>query len=131
MNLKRTAIAVLCAVVLIVSGVVPKAFADWYDDIKSGYSVKIVGQNFVADTFCGVNAYYNETGNSVYHCGELVERFYREAYGLDVEIRSTEPRLRMNTEGYKIITAKTAKPGDVILTVGAGDIFRAGEAMLK
>ena len=24
-----------------------------------------------------------------------------------------------------------AQPGDVILTVGAGDIFRAGEALLK
>ncbi|MBQ2841840.1 MAG: CHAP domain-containing protein [Clostridia bacterium] len=114
MNLKRAAIAVLCAVVFFVSGAAPKAFADWYDDIKSGYSVKIVGQNFVADTFCGVNAYYNETGNSVYHCGELVERFYREAYGLDVEIRSTEPRLRMNTPGYKLINPKNAKPGDVV-----------------
>lgn len=119
MNLKRTALALLCAVLMIVSGAMPKAFADWYDDIESGYSVKIVGQNFVADTFCGVNAYYNETGNSVYHCGELVERFYREAYGLDVEIRSTEPRLRMNTEGYKIITTKTAKPGDVIFVSAA------------
>lgn len=119
MNLKRTAVAMLCAVLMIVSGAVPKAFADWYDDIESGYSVKIVGQNFVADTFCGVNAYYNETGNSVYHCGELVERFYREAYGLDVEIRSTEPRLRMNTEGYKIITTKTAKSGDVVFVSAA------------
>ena len=26
---------------------------------------------------------------------------------------------------------KIAKPGDVILTVGAGDIFRAGEALLR
>lgn len=119
MNLKRAAVALLCAVLMIVSGAVPKAFADWYDDIESGYSVKIVGQNFVADTFCGVNAYYNETGNSIYHCGELVERFYREAYGLDVEIRSTEPRLRMNTEGYKIVTTETAKPGDVIFVSAA------------
>ena len=50
MNLKRTAVALLCALLLIVSGVVPKAFADWYDDIKSGYSVKIAGQNFVAES---------------------------------------------------------------------------------
>ena len=27
--------------------------------------------------------------------------------------------------------AKLAQPGDVILTVGAGDIYRAGEALLK
>ena len=26
---------------------------------------------------------------------------------------------------------KIAKPGDVVMTVGAGDIFRAGEALLK
>ena len=79
MNLKTKAVTLLCALILVVSGAVPTAFADWYDDIESGYSVKIVGQNFVASTFCGVKAYYNETGNSVYHCGELVERFYRDA----------------------------------------------------
>lgn len=119
MDLKRAAVAVLCAAVMIVSGAVPKAFADWYDDIESGYSVEIVGQNFVADTFCGVKAYYNETGNSVYHCGELVERFYREAYGLDVEIRSTEPRLRMNTPGYKLVTPDFPKAGDVVFVSAA------------
>ncbi len=114
MNLKRTAIAVLCAVLLIVSGAVPKAFADWYDDIESGTWVEIKGQNFVADTFMGVKAYYNETGNSVYHCGEVVERFYKEAFGLDVEIRSSEPRLRMNTPGYKLVTPEFPKAGDVV-----------------
>lgn len=119
MNLKTKAVTPLCALILVVGGAVPTAFADWYDDIESGYSVKIVGQNFVASTFCGVKAYYNETGNSVYHCGELVERFYREVYGLDIEIRSTEPRLRINNEDYKIITTKTAKPGDVIFVSAA------------
>lgn len=114
MNLKRTAFALLVTVLIIVVGTVPKASADWYDDIQSGYSVKIVGQNFVADTFCGVNAYYNETDNSVYHCGELVERFYKEAYGLDVSISHSEPRLIMNTEGYKLINPKNAKAGDVV-----------------
>lgn len=109
----------LCAVILIVSGAVPKAFADWYDDIESGSWVKITGQNFVADTFMGVKAYYNESGNSVYHCGEVIERFYREAFGLDVEIRSTEPRLRMNTPGYKLITPETPKAGDVVFVSSA------------
>lgn len=114
MNLKRTAVALLCAVILIVSGAVPKAFANWYDDIQSGSWVEIKGQNFVADTFMGVNAYYNNSGNSVYHCGELVERFYREALGLDVEIRSSEPRLRINTPGYKLVTPDSPKAGDVV-----------------
>ena len=114
MNLKRTAVALLCAVILFVSGAVPEAFADWYDDIESGSWVEIKGQNFVADTFMGVNAYYNESGNSVYHCGEVVERFYREALGLDVEIRSSEPRLRINTPGYKLVTPDFPKAGDVV-----------------
>ncbi len=114
MNLKRTAVALLCAVILFVSGAVPKAFANWYDDIQSGSWVEIKGQNFVADTFMGVKAYYNETGNSVYHCGEVVERFYREALGLDVEIRSSEPRLRINTPGYKLVTPDFPKAGDVV-----------------
>ncbi len=104
----------LCAVLLLVSGAVPSAFADWYDDIESGSWVKITGQNFVADTFMGVKAYYNESGNSVYHCGEVIERFYREALGLDVEIRSSEPRLRMNTPGYKFVTPDFPKAGDVV-----------------
>lgn len=119
MNLKRTAVALLCAVILLVSGAVPKAFADWYDDIESGSWVEITGQNFVADTFMGVNAYYNASGNSVYHCGEVVERFYREALGLDVEIRSTEPRLRMNTPGYKLVTPDFPKAGDVVFVSSA------------
>lgn len=114
MNLKRTAVALLCAVILIVSGAVPEAFADWYDDIESGSWVEIKGQNFIADTFMGVNAYYNESGNSVYHCGEVVERFYREALGLDVEIRSSEPILRINTPGYKLVTPDFPKAGDVV-----------------
>lgn len=114
MNLKRTAVALLCAVILIVSGAVPKAFANWYDDIQSGSWVEIKGQNFVADTFMDVKAYYNESGNSVYHCGEVVERFYREALGLDVEIRSSEPRLRINTPGYKLVTPDFPKAGDVV-----------------
>lgn len=114
MNLKRTAVALLCIVVFFVSGAVPKAYANWYDDIKSGSWVEIKGQNFVADTFMGVKAFYNESGNSVYHCGEVVERFYREALGLDVEIRSTEPRLRMNTPGYKLVTPDFPKAGDVV-----------------
>ena len=62
MNIKKTAIAVLCAVLLFVSGAVPDAFADWYDDISSGTYVEIEGKNFVADTFYGVKALYNEGG---------------------------------------------------------------------
>ncbi len=111
MNLKKAALALLCAVLLFAGGIVPSASADWYDDISSGRYLEIHGKNFVADTFYGVNALYNEDG-SVYHCGEIVERFYREAYGLDVHIGHSG--IRMETEGYKFVTPKTPKAGDIV-----------------
>lgn len=111
MNIKKAALAVLCAVLLFAGGIVPNASADWYDDISSGRYVEIQGKNFVADTFYGVDALYNEDG-SVYHCGEIIERFYKEAYGLDVHIGSSG--IRMETEGYKFVTPKTPKAGDIV-----------------
>lgn len=111
MNIKKAALAMLCAVLLFAGGIVPSASADWYDDISSGRYLEIHGKNFVADTFYGVKAFYNEDG-SVYHCGEIVERFYREAYGLDVHIGSSG--IRMETEGYKFVTPKTPKAGDIV-----------------
>ena len=111
MKIKKTAIAVLCAVLLFVSGAVPDAFADWYDDISSGTYVEIKGKNFVADTFYGVKALYNKGGPTLY-CNELVIRFYKEAYGLDIS--AGRDGISMKTEGYKFVTPKTAKPGDVV-----------------
>lgn len=111
MNFKKAALALLCAVLLFAGGIVPSASADWYDDIVSGRYVEIKGKNFVADTFYGVNALYNEDG-SVYHCGEIVERFYKEAYGLDVHIGRSG--ISMETEGYKFVTPKTPKAGDIV-----------------
>lgn len=111
MNIKKTAIAVLCAVLLFVSGIVPNAFADWYDDISSGTYVEIEGKSFVADTFYGVKALYNENGPTLY-CNELVIRFYKEAYGLDVSAGTSG--IEMKTDGYKFVTPKNPKPGDVV-----------------
>lgn len=111
MNIKKTAIAVLCAVLLFVSGIVPNAFADWYDDISSGTYVEIKGKNFVADTFHGVKALYNEGGPTLY-CNELVIRFYKEAYGLDISAGTSG--ISMKSEGYKFVTPSDPKPGDVV-----------------
>lgn len=116
MNIKKTAIAVLCAVLLFVSGIVPNAFANWYDDISSGTYVEIKGQNFVADTFHGVKALYNENGPTLY-CNELVIRFYKEAYGLNVSAGTSG--ISMKTEGYKFVTPKNPKPGDVVYVSAA------------
>lgn len=116
MNIKKTAIAVLCAVLLFVSGIVPNAFADWYDDIDSGTYVKIKGKNFAADTFHGVKALYNEGGPTLY-CNELIIRFYKEAYGLDVSAGISG--ISMETDGYKFVTPKNPKPGDVVYVSAA------------
>ena len=101
----------LSAVLLFVSGIVPNAFADWYDDISSGPYVEIKGNNCVVDTFYGVDALYNESG-STYYCNELVIRFYKEAYGLSISAGSSG--ISMKTEGYKFVTPDTPKAGDVV-----------------
>ena len=116
MNIKKTAIAVLCAVLLFVSGTVTDAFANWYDDISSGTYLEIEGKNFVADTFYGVEALYNEGGPTLY-CNELVIRFYKEAYGLDVSAGTSG--ISMKSEGYKFVTPSNPKPGDVVYVSAA------------
>lgn len=116
MQIKKTALAMLCAVLLFVSGIVPSAFADWYDDIGGGRYVEIKGSNFVADTFYGVDALYNESG-STYYCSELIERFYREAYGFSVS--AGHSGIKMNTDGYKFVTPKTPKAGDIVYVSAA------------
>ncbi len=115
MNIKKTAVAMLCTVLLFVSGIVPEAFANWYDDISGGRYVEIKGKNCAVDYFCGVPALYNE-GSTIY-CNELVERFYREAYNLDVDAGTSG--IKMNTEGYKFIKPSTPKPGDVVYVSAA------------
>ena len=115
MNIKKTALSMLCAVLLFVSGIVPNAFANWYDDISGGRYVDIKGKNCAVDYFCGVPALYNE-GSTIY-CNELVIRFYKEAYGLDVSAGTSG--IAMKTEGYKFVTPATPKPGDVVYVSAA------------
>ena len=97
----------LCVCLLTVSmifGFALPAFAD---------QVAIKGRNFVADTFCGVPAYYNRnalTATARWQCNELVVRFYREVYGISVlgVIKPTSL-----TPGYVLKKTKTPKPGDI------------------
>lgn len=112
MKEKKIIVFILCIVVAL-SGFAPYAFADWYDDVKSGCTwVEIKGDNFVADTFCSVEARYNEN-DYYYQCNELIMRFYREAYGLDVMAYSNTG-LIMLTEGYEFVETQTPKKGDII-----------------
>lgn len=113
MSLKETAIKLTCVLALLFC-FMQSASADWYDDIKPNSTwVEIEGENFVADTFMGVSALYNESDNSRYHCGELIIRFYKEAYGIDI-YPYTNDTPTSQTGGYKFVKTKTPKKGDII-----------------
>ncbi len=112
MKMKKITLILLC-VVITATSFVTTAFADWYDDVKSGCTwVEIEGDEFVIDTFCGVEARYNESDYR-YQCNELIMRFYKEAYGLDV-LAYMNTGLIMLTEGYGFVEAETPKKGDII-----------------
>lgn len=73
--------------------------------------VTIVGEGFAADTFCGVDALYNETGATLF-CNELIERFYSAVYGVTVFTNSgdiTAP----SPSGYWFEVTYTPQPGDI------------------
>ena len=64
MSLKETVIKLTCVVLMLICFVQPVC-ADWYDDLKGDSEwVEIEGDNFVADTFMGVNALYNENNRN-------------------------------------------------------------------
>lgn len=112
MSLKETVVKLMCVPVILVC-FMQTASADWYDDLKpNGTWVEIEGNNFVAETFYGVPAYYNED-NRNYQCGELVIRFYKEAYGLDIRPYSA-PNPESLTDGYKFVKTSSPKAGDII-----------------
>ncbi|MCQ2481538.1 MAG: hypothetical protein MJ121_05425 [Clostridia bacterium] len=90
------------------------ASANWYDDCNGGEYKLITSNHFVADTFCGVDAIY-DLSSGYYHCGELVIRFYKEAYGLDVAL-SYKTCITILTKGYDVAVPTIPHPGDVIYT---------------
>lgn len=112
MSIKETVIKLTCVLAMLCC-FVQSAAADWYDDIKpNGAWVDIEGSDFVAETFYGVPALYNED-NRNYQCGELIIRFYKNAYGLDIRPYS-KPVPTSYTEGYEFVKTKDPKPGDII-----------------
>ena len=86
--------------------------ADWYDEVSGGSYAPIIGEPYVAETFCGVEARYSLT-TEAYQCNELIMRFYKEAYGLDV-LAYINIGLVMVTEGYEFVTPSAPKKGDII-----------------
>lgn len=67
---------------------------------------------FVADTFNGVESKYNPWGRN-YDCAELVYRYYREYYGLQLTLSGNRPNV-VGEEGYRFEEVKTPQPGDIM-----------------
>ncbi len=74
--------------------------------------VPITGYGFVADTFNGVEAKYNPWGKN-YDCGELLCRYYKELYGLEIALYGNRPHV-MNNEDYDFVLVTDPQPGDAM-----------------
>lgn len=75
--------------------------------------LKITGDGFVADTFNGVEARYNLYGRRLY-CTELVERYFAEVFGLNVDCRGAAGPVVVGSNEYWFRKTETPKPGDVL-----------------
>ena len=107
-RLVRALIFVLC-VLMLSSGLTAAA----RDTTLSCSYVKITENGFVADTFMGVEARYNLNGPTIY-CSELIPRFYREVYGVEIAVSDAGPRVTDNS-GFRFEEVADAKSGDVLL----------------
>lgn len=101
---RRLAAAVLCLILLSVPALTAEV------TIHTEY-VQIVGEGFVADTFCGVAALYNETGNALF-CNELIERFYQAVYGVSMYTDNGALTI-VSPEGYWFAITNAPQPGDI------------------
>lgn len=110
-------ISAVAAALLLAAAISVSSFANWYDDVSGGTYKEIKGKGFVADTFCGVDALYNEN-DGYYQCNELIMRFYREAFGLEV-LAYANTGLVMLTEGYAFEPTSEPKKGDVVYCTAA------------
>ena len=101
---RRLLAAVLCLSLLAVPALAAEA------TLHADY-VEIVGEGFVADTFCGVDALYNETGNTLF-CNELIERFYSRVYGVTMYTNNGSMTVT-SPAGYWFERTTEPQPGDI------------------
>ena len=101
---RRLAAAILCLALLAVPALAAEA------TIRSDY-VEIQGEGFVADTFCGVDALYNETGRTLF-CNELIERFYSAVYGVSMYTDNGSMTVA-SPSGYWFEVTYAPQPGDI------------------
>lgn len=118
MKFKDAILKIACVAVLLCC-FAQTALANWYDDVKPNSTwIPIEGEKFVADTFMGVPAYYNEN-DAYYQCNELIMRFYKEAYNLDIMTYMGTDGPVMLTKGYGFVKTKTPKKGDIVYVTAA------------
>lgn len=111
----RTLFALLCCVFILSSAVLPAAAREATLEVTF---LKITEEGFVADTLNGVEARYNRYGATLY-CTELVERYYKEVYGLTVQCAgSGVPKVKGNDQ-FWFEETETPKTGDVMFAPAA------------
>lgn len=121
----KSKVTILILVTLMLTAPLITAFGDWYKDVSGGKYVPIEGENFEADSFCGIPALYNENGLNK-TSGELIVRFYKQAYSLDVSTQSDG--VQMVSKSCDFVTPSTPRKGDIVfspshLRKGNGDHF--------
>ena len=107
-RLQRT-LAVLGCLVILLSLAVPVSAAE--GTISCTY-VPITGDGFVADTMNGVEARYNLYGPTLY-CVELVVRYYKEVYGIDIRCSDSGPTV-IGSDDLYFEKTDDPQPGDVM-----------------
>lgn len=102
-------LAALACLLILFSFAVPVSAAEGTIDCTY---VKITGDGFVADTMNGVESRYNLYGPKLY-CVELITRYYKEVYGLEIRCGGGAPTVLNNADLYFAVT-DTPKQGDVM-----------------
>ena len=121
---RRLAAVMLCLTLLAVPALAAEATIDL------DY-VTIVGEGFAADTFCGVDALYNETGATLF-CNELVVA--ADGAITDFTMRCPESKLTtvraLHSCGIETIAAGDSHNDlGMILDSKAGFLFRTTDAI--
>ena len=113
MKVKRIISVIFAAAFALIFAV--SSSASLYDCVSGGKYKEITGDPFVADTFYGVDALYS-TKSKVYQCNELVNRFYKQAYGMNI-FAGGQFGVLSYSDNYtfvKLTKNDTPKAGDII-----------------
>ena len=117
MKSKIKALIPLMAVFMVFACVMSVS-ASWNSDVGGGKKVTVGSDDpFVVSSYLGVDSLYSAT-NTTYSSAELVIRFYKEAYGLNISTGANGPV--MNSSGYAFKTPNTPAQGDIVYSPSTG-----------